>query len=257
MVPLTKCYNDATIMSLQGQGERRYAMTLIVAMKSKGAIILGADSRGTIGDPRGLTAINDTYQKIFPLGCCGLGVAGASEMGNVLLDELLKGAIQQISNIDDGVRQVGQQSAQYFTQWFGSIPPKEWPGVILTLAGYRFNQTQPEPMIYLLHSQSNFAPQLWGDYPCLSGVPQYAVYLAHRYYSPSISAERAKVLTEYLIAETASQDPKVGGQIRMAEITPQNGYRELTKQEVGAIRKTNRSLNKAIRQVFLRRLKTR
>ncbi len=39
-------------------------MTLIVAMKSKDAIILGADSRGTIGDPRGLTAINDTYQAV-------------------------------------------------------------------------------------------------------------------------------------------------------------------------------------------------
>ena len=230
-------------------------MTLIVAMKSKDAIILGADSRGTIGDPRGLTAINDTYQKIFPLGCCGLGIAGTSEMGNVLLDELQKGAIQQISNIDDGVRQVGQHSAQYFSQWFGNIPPEKWPGVLLTLAGYRFNQTQPEPMIYLLNSQLNFAPQLWGDYPCLSGVPQYAVYLAHRYYAPSISAEQAKVLTEYLIAETASQDPKVGGQIHIAEITPQNGYIELTKQEVDVIRKNNQSLNKAIRQVFLKGIK--
>jgi 20S proteasome alpha/beta subunit len=230
-------------------------MSLIVAMKSRGAIILGADSRGTIGDPRGLTAINDTYQKIFPLGCCGLGIAGASEMGNVLLDELRKANIQQVSSIDDGVRQVGQQSAQFFSRWFGSIPPAQWPAVLLTLVGYRFNEKQAEPLIYMLVSQSNFAPQLWGEYPCMSGVPQYAVYLAHRYYAPSISTEQAKVLTAYLIAETASQDPKVGGPIRIAEITPQNGYRELTKREVDDICKYNQSLNKAIRSVFLRRSK--
>ena len=245
--------NDMLI-SLKGQ-DGREDMTLIVAMKSKDAIILGADSRGTIGDPRGLTAINDTYQKICSLGCCGLGMAGASEMGNVLLDELRKESVQEINNIDDGVRLVGQQSARFFTQWFGSIPPAQWPGVLLTLVGYRFNRTEPEPMIYLLNSQANFAPQLFGDYPCLSGVPQYAVYLSHRYYAPSISGEQAKVLTEYLIAETASQDPKVGGQIHIAEITPQNGYRELTKKEVDSIRKNNQSLNKAIRSVFLKGFK--
>jgi 20S proteasome alpha/beta subunit len=56
-------------------------------MKAVDGIILAADSRGTIGDPRGLTAINNSQIKIFPLGSSGLGIAGASEMAAVLLDE--------------------------------------------------------------------------------------------------------------------------------------------------------------------------
>lgn len=228
-------------------------MTLVVAMKADGAIIMGADSRGTVGDPRGLTAIRDTYKKIFPLGCCGISFAGASEMGAVLLDELQQRNIGNITNINDAVTEVGQQSAQYFIQWFGSIQPPQWPPVLITLAGYRFRNGQsPEPLIYLLNSQANFAPQLFGDNPCLSGVPQYAVYLVHRYYAPSITIDRAKALTEYLIAETASQDPKVGGPIHMAEIIPQDGYRELTEQEVNAIHNSNETLNINLKQFFMR-----
>ena len=33
------------------------------------------------------------------------------------------------------------------------------------------------------------------------GVPQYAVYLSHRYYDPSISVKNAAALAEYLIAK--------------------------------------------------------
>jgi 20S proteasome alpha/beta subunit len=65
-------------------------MSLVIAMKAADGIVMAADTRGTIGDPRGLTAINDNYQKIFSLGHCGIGFAGTSEMGNALLDELRK-----------------------------------------------------------------------------------------------------------------------------------------------------------------------
>ncbi|MBI2304446.1 MAG: hypothetical protein HYU86_06825 [Chloroflexi bacterium] len=108
-------------------------------------------------------------------------------------------------------------------------------------------------MIYLLNSQFNFAPQLFtGNSPCMAGVPQYAVYLVHRYYDPGISPERAKALAEYLIAETASQDPKVGGPIHIAEITPYNEYRELSQTEVEEIHKSNAELNQRLRQFFLK-----
>lgn len=231
-------------------------MSLIVAMKANGAIIMGADSRGTVGDPRGLTAINDTYQKLFHIGSCGIGVAGASEMGAVLLDEFEKRHVGNSSNnIDEAITEVIQNAAQCFNEWFGAIPPNQRPVVLLTLAGYRFpTKKKPVPMIYLLNSQANFAPQLIGHLPCLSGIPQYAVYLSHRFYDPSITVERAKLLTEYLISETASQDPKVGGRIRMAEITSTDGYKELTEEEVDDIHGYNELLSQFLRQHFLRGL---
>ena len=221
-------------------------------MKADRAIILGADSRGTIGDPRGLTAINDSYLKIFPMGRCGIGIAGASEIGTALLDELRKQGSDDLTDIDQTISIVRNESTQCFNNWFGNIPSIQRPGVLLTVAGYRRRTSaQPDPMIYLLNSQTNFAPQLFGHMPCMTGVPQYAVYLVHRYYDPTISVEQAKCLVEYLIAETASQDPKVGGPIRIAEITPE-GYKELNESEVETIHQRNESLNQQLRQFFMR-----
>jgi 20S proteasome alpha/beta subunit len=227
-------------------------MTLVIAMKASNGIVLAADSRGTIGDPRGLTAINDTQTKLFRLGTCGLALAGASEMGAVLLDEMRKLGVDRIADVDAAVSQVFTISSTLFSQWFRETPPPQRPGVLFTLAGYRIKEgAAPEPMIYLLNSQLNFAPQLFDRTPCLSGVPQYAVYLVHRYYDPSISLDKAKALAEYLINETASQDPKVGGPVRMAEITQSTGYRELATDEVRAISAANEDLNQRLRTFFL------
>ena len=55
-------------------------MSLVIAMKAVDGIVMAADTRGTVGDPRALTAIDDNYQKIFPLGQCGIGFTGAAEM---------------------------------------------------------------------------------------------------------------------------------------------------------------------------------
>lgn len=232
-------------------------MSLLICMKAEQTIIMAADSRGTIGDPRGLTAINDTYVKIFPLGRFGIGVVGASEMGNALLDELHKKNVANVTDLDQVIARIVDESAQCFNRWFGNISPPQRPGVLLTVAGHRMHPSMtPEPMIYMLVSQTNFAPQLFGHMPCMTGVPQYAVYLAHRYYDPSISVEQAKALAEYLIAETASQDPKVGGPIRIAEINVDTGYKELTKEEVERIHSANEQLNQNLRQFFLQRRAT-
>ena len=227
-------------------------MTLIVGLKADDAIILASDSRGTIGDPRGLTAINDNQIKLFKLGHCGLGIAGASEMGAVLLDGLLKSDCSSVTNIDDAVKKVVKQCADMFANWFRDIPPAQRPVVLITLAGYRVMKDKPaEPMIYLLNSQFNFAPQLMANSPCLSGIPQYAVYLVHRYYSPKITVEKAIALAEYLITETASQDPKVGGKIFIAKITSDKGYVALTEKEITSIHKSNNALNRKLQHFFL------
>lgn len=231
-------------------------MSLLVCMKAGQAIIMAADSRGTVGDPRGLTAINDTYTKIFPLGHFGIGLVGVSEMGNALLDELNKKGVGSITDLDKAIPKIAEESAGCFNKWFGNIAPDKRPVVIATVAGHRKRPNgSHEPMIYMFVSQTNFAPQLFGHMPCLAGVPQYAVYLAHRYYDPSISMKQAKALAEYLIAETASQDPKVGGPIHIAEITV-TGYKELTTKEVEQIHLENEKLNQNLRKFFLERKTT-
>jgi hypothetical protein len=123
----------------------------------------------------------------------------------------------------------------------------------MMLAGFRFSSgdRKAEGLIYLLNSQMHFAPMLAGNYPMMAGVPQYAVYLAHRYYDSNITSARAQALAEYLISETASQDPKVGGPIQIAEITP-SGYKRLTDDELLQLHQKNEQLNKRLREFFLK-----
>ena len=83
-------------------------MTLIVGMEADSAIILAADSRGMMGDPRGLTAINDNQTKLYPLGHCGFGLAGASELGASLLDEYRKKEFDKPTPVDEIVVKISK-----------------------------------------------------------------------------------------------------------------------------------------------------
>jgi 20S proteasome alpha/beta subunit len=226
-------------------------MTLVVAIKAQDGIVLAGDSRGTIGDPRGLTAINDTQQKVHQLGNHGIAFAGSSETAAALLDEYRKRNLDSQTNVDELANEIAKVSADLFAQWFREIRAAERAGVILLIAGYRRppGTSETEPLIYLLNSQANFAPGLAPE-TMMAGVPQYAVYLFHRYYDRNITLERARALAEYLIAETASQDPKVGGPIRIAEVTP-GGYRQLTDSEVASVSAANAALNQNLRSFFL------
>ena len=88
-------------------------MTLAVAIKAQDAIVIAADSRGTIGDPRALTAVNDTQQKIFQFGACALAISGASELTLALIDELGKRGLGNPSGPDEGITAFGQVADIY------------------------------------------------------------------------------------------------------------------------------------------------
>ena len=75
---------------------------------------MAADSRGTIGDPRGVTAINDSQEKLFELGKCGLALSGASEMGSALLDEYRRREIGSIKHIDEMAQKVAANECRSF-----------------------------------------------------------------------------------------------------------------------------------------------
>ncbi len=226
-------------------------MTLAVAIKATDAIIVAADSRGTIGDPRGLTAVNDTQQKIFQFGKCGFAISGAAELAQAMMDEFGKRGLNNPQNIDDAVTSLAHAAAIY-DGWFQGINFDQRPTILFVLAGYRVPDggAAPIPMVYLMASNTRFAPQLAGAYPMMAGVPQYAVYLSHRYFDPAMTGESAAALAEYLISETASQDPKVGGPIRIAKVLP-TGYHPLTDDEISTLKKRNMKLNSKLKRFFI------
>lgn len=235
-------------------------MTLIAALQGRDGMVMASDSRGTIGDPRGLTAINDVQNKFFQLSkYCGIGVSGAAELAARLIDILSKSIKNaNLEYVDNIVNHTYTCFKREYLNWFGG---RAWAGTaqiidqrpvsIFILAGFnKLGENQFQPRIYLINSQVDFAPQLCTSGHFLAGIPQYATYLIHRLYNPQMAVVHLSALAAYLIAETATQDPKVGGPIRIAHITQDKGYEELTESSVNLIVKKNEEQNQKLRQFF-------
>jgi len=236
-------------------------MTLIAALQGQDGLVLASDSRATIGDPRGLTAIRDVHQKIFSLSkYSGIAVSGASELANTLLDGLFQDIKRKgFEDIRDIVNLAYEFSKKEYVKWFGGRPwvsngpiiMDQRPALIFILTGYGgIAGGNFQPAIYLMNSALEFAPQLCTTGHMLAGVPQYATYLINRLYNPQMKIEHLQALATYLISETATQDPKVGGPINIAIITPGDGYQELDKPKIEQIYKKNEEQNLKLRQFF-------
>ena len=52
-------------------------MTLTVGLQGHDGIVIASDSRGTFGDPREITAQNDTIKKVYLVRNVGISQAGA------------------------------------------------------------------------------------------------------------------------------------------------------------------------------------
>ncbi|HEV2195405.1 MAG TPA: hypothetical protein VGR55_07465 [Candidatus Acidoferrum sp.] len=99
-------------------------MSLAVAIEAANGIVLAADSRATFGDPRGMTAVNDTVQKIFRLSPrTAVAMVGQAEVGNALLQHIIAGlTAQPNANVDQAAESIRTLGNQFFGQWFG--PPQ-------------------------------------------------------------------------------------------------------------------------------------
>ncbi len=230
-------------------------MTLIIALTGKDGIVLAADSRGTIGDPRGLTAISDDHTKIFKLSnFCGIGISGSSELAAKFVLELKKVIdTKNLEDVEDILIEARSLARTSYDDWFSKFKIQERPVLLLTIVGFHKKPDNSlEARIYMLASPLDFAPQLFPTGNCLSGIPQYAVYLLHRFYDPGMTVGNLTQLAAYLIMETATQDPKVGGPVKIAKITTDNGFIELKHHEIEKIIELNNEQNEKLKQFFLK-----
>ena len=169
-------------------------MTLLVALQGKDGIVLAADSRGTFGDPREVTAQNDSQQKAHVLSQhVAVLQAGAAELaatilgrtrdvlaGGLLLQQLPGNAAPTIlhapepplprpdfvlPSTPDGVTPVmetlRQTSRASYYEWFPSVPAMQAPG--LAAAG----QAPVRPDVQLLVAGYEIEPGITDPVPRL------------------------------------------------------------------------------------------
>ena len=236
-------------------------MTLTVAIMGGDGMVVAADSRGTFGDPRGITAQNDSMTKVFAIAPhVVVALAGSAELGVQIIGE----AQTQVSSEGiDGVTAVmhvvrtltRQRYAEWFPNWQiqpvpgVTMPPR--PDLAVIVAGYDLPVDQPPThAIYQLLAPYDFAPMRTATGFALQGVPQYALYLMNRLYLPNSPMEELTALAAYAITETASQDGKVGGPVQMATITVAGGCTILVPEAVQEVVDANGRRSDQLRSSF-------
>lgn len=238
-------------------------MSLAITIQTNEGIAVASDSRGTFGDPRGVTGANDTIQKVYGLTkYTAIAVAGANEIGATLLDSLHPIIKQRnLEGIDDILQATRELFGSKYNEWFPNLPAMpspqaphlQRPGLVVILAGYRMINGEPiQPMLYNLISQLSFVPSLSNYGFSIIGVPQYAIYLLNRLYSKDMTLRSALELAAYCISETATQDGKVGGAIQIAEITKTDGFKAYTKEEVMGITEENKKQSQSLQGLFFK-----
>jgi 20S proteasome alpha/beta subunit len=243
-------------------------MTLLVALKGEDGLALAADSRGTFGDPRGVTAQNDSQQKAHILAPHVAALqAGSGEVGALIVDEVKRDlAAQGIDGVTPVMNFLRDRCRTNYQNWFPSVapivPPQQVisgqaptrPDLVFIVAGYEMTAAGPgDAKLYQIGALSDFAPMLHDYGFAVAGVAQYALYLLNRLYEPGRSTQELAALAIYVITETASQDGKVGGPVNVVTITPAAGCQALASGEVDEVVAHNEVRSKSLRDSFYER----
>lgn len=224
-------------------------MTLLVALQGKDGIALAADSRATYGDPRGITAQNDTVTKLFKVSeQAAILLAGAGEVGNQIVEAVIKRAApERKTNVTAVMELYRQLARKMYGEWFNDATDDQKPGISAIIAGY---DAAKQPRLYIVDSNLNFAPQMSSTGYMLSGIPQYALYILNRLYASERSSEELLDLAVYSITETATQDGKVGGPVRGLQIKADGTTKEISTEQIDKIIADNTSRSDRLKESF-------
>jgi len=218
-------------------------MTLTISIIAKDGIILASDSRATIGNPLGLTTVNDTVKKVFKVtNHSGLAIAGEGELGATLIDAfyytLHEKPNYNLLSIDELVDLLRSIVIGKYNEWFPHIRPEERPYLSIILSGYRKDEGGglTIPQMFTLHSSYHFAPCTNTMGFAALGITPLATYLLNRLYTKDIIKLKAAIeLASFCIVETASQDGKVGGNLQLATFSNIDDFNLLGNEDVNVI----------------------
>lgn len=233
-----------------------------MCLKGIDGMVLASDSRGTFGDPRGVTAQNDNMKKLYDVSkYVGVVVAGSGELGATIMDEIPNRIrSSNIEGVTPVMHEIRKILMERFDQWFkgysivpiqGSTTPTR-PTLLIIIGGFEVNaEGKPTVQkIYSLNCHNNFAPMLHDYGYALNGVVQYALYLLSRLYMQNLTVEKLLPLGAYNITETASQDGKVGGPVQLMKIVPNEGCVILKTEEINRILQDNNSRSDKLKLLF-------
>jgi 20S proteasome alpha/beta subunit len=206
-------------------------MTLVISAHGRNFVILGADSRGTIGtEEESLIIGMDDQSKITQVTPhVGFLIFGLGNVADMLLVEFDRGDLDGVSLVKERFR---AHCRRKWNEWLQGVRPESLPAFGFLITGLDPNQGEyVNPNTYSLFSESGFVPGYHRKFVCM-GCPMLANYILNKRYREDMTIETLSPLVAYAISETASVDRRVGGHIKIA-IIDGSGYRLIPEDTVG------------------------
>jgi 20S proteasome alpha/beta subunit len=209
-------------------------MTLVTSAQGTDFIVSSADSRGTFGDPNVAFSSYDVMEKLAKVtDHVVIQIYGTAEIGDNIFEEFKATVTPQ----DDGISNVLVKLSNFcltkWQQYFSNVPFQYRPIVAYQIAGLDKNRENNfvVPKIYSIDSRANFVPSFHRYGWATGGIPMFAIYLLGRRYRRDMTIEQLSALLAYVTSETATQDLRVGGAIRMKKILP-TGVQDVPETEI-------------------------
>ena len=208
-------------------------MTLVIAAHGTNFVILGADSRGTIGtEEQGLIIGLDDRSKLIEVAPhVGFLMFGFGDVGEMLLQGFRAslGSLDGVSLVAENFR---VHCREKWNEWLTGVRPEYFPRFGFLISGLDPNQAGEfvVPRTYSLLSESGFVPGFHRKFISM-GCPMLANYILNKRYREDLTVETLAPLVAYAISETASVDRRVGGPIKIA-IIRSSGYQLIPEETV-------------------------
>lgn len=215
-------------------------MTLAFALRGSNGLVLGADSRVS-----GQFGTSDTSTKFLQVNReIGILTYGLADVGYTAIQGLVdevnnfgqfgkSSKIVHFSTISEKAEQICKQlfekKVEIIKKDKKDLDPND--GRLLTgfiLAGYDANETNQFKIMNLQSPEFKPIEQK----QIIAAQWHISHYLSDHFYYSEMSVEQLKKLAVFMLIETETVSPTVGGQLKIATVTLEGGFQQISEDEI-------------------------
>ena len=244
-------------------------MTLAFALRGSNGLVMGADSRVT--GPDGTT---DTATKFLRVNReVGILAYGGADVGRTTINRI----VDEVNNYNDFGRgkrtvhfsEIQEKTEQIFRDTFNerlttindNLKKKRKPELdpsdprLLTgivLGGYDTNETNQFKIVHW--TSPDFIMKARAD--IIAAQWTISQFLSNHFYYSEMDIEQLKRLAVFMLIETETVSTTVGGQLKLATVTLDQGFQLLNENDIQAIIKESQPRFSKYRRILLDNLRS-
>lgn len=244
-------------------------MTLAFALRGSNGLVMGADSRVT-----GPAGTADTSTKFLKVNReVGILTYGAAEIGHDTINHIVDkvnnyghfenrkrtvyfSEIQEITEkvfrdtFNKKLQSLNEKLREKGDSEIDSFHPTLLTGIVL--GGYDANETNQFKIVHL--NSSNFEVESRAD--IVAAQWHISQFLSDHFYYSEMDIEQLKRLAVFMLIETETVSATVGGQLKLATVTLEQGFQLLHEKDIQNIIRENQPRFAKYRRILLDNLRS-